>query len=189
MLVAMPTLSTTKMTAEQFFQLGEDPVGIRLELVDGEIAVGPSITPRHSYATMQLATFLDAQNDSQNIGEVYSGVGIVLDHFTVRRPDILYYQKARTHLVGEIAMQGPPDLAVEVISPSSVEIDRVDKFAQYRSAGVANYWIVDPGSKTIEAWRLENGQYISAGRGEQGQTVQLPPFPDLSIPLSRLWRD
>ena len=86
-------------------------------------------------------------------------------------------------------MEGPPDLAVEIISPSSVDIDRTDKFAQYRDAGVAYYWIVDPIAKTIEAWHVENGQYVSVGQGANDQTVQLPPFADLSIPLSRLWRD
>ncbi len=93
------------------------------------------------------------------------------------------------HFIGEKAMEGPPDLAVEIISPTSVEIDRTDKFAQYRDAGVAFYWIVDPIARTIEAWRLDSGQYISAGRGQQDGTVQLPPFTDLTIPLSRLWRD
>jgi Uma2 family endonuclease len=186
---AMPILSTTKMTAEQFLQLGEDPPGVRLELVEGEIAVSPSHTPRHSFAEMRLGILLGNHIDAKQLGELYRDVDTILNRFTVRRPDILFFSKARTHLVGEKAMNGPPDLAVEIISPNSIEIDRVDKFAQYRDAGVAYYWIADPIAKTIEAWRLENGQYISAGQGSNDQTVQLPPFADLSIPLPRLWRD
>lgn len=185
----MPVLSTTKMTAEQFLRLGEDPPGVRLELVEGEIAVSPSPTPRHSYAEIQLIVLLGDHVSANRLGELHRDVDTILDHFTVRRPDILYFSKGRTHFIGEKAMQGPPDLAVEIISPTSVEIDRTDKFAQYRDAGVAFYWIVDPIARTLEAWRLENGQYISAGRGQQNQTVQLPPFTDLTIPLSRLWRD
>jgi Uma2 family endonuclease len=185
---AMPILSTTKMTAEQFLQLGEDPPGVRLELVEGEIAVSPSPMPQHSYAEIKLIALLENYIDQQQLGELHRDVDTILDPFTVRRPDILYFSKERTHLIGKKAMQGPPDLAVEIISPSSIEIDRTDKFAQYRDAGVAYYWIVDPIAKTIDAWRLENGQYISIGQGASEQTVQLPPFPDLSIPLSRLWR-
>jgi Uma2 family endonuclease len=52
--------------------------------------------------------------------------------------------------------EDPPDLAVEVLSPGSVNIDRKDKFAQYRKAGVRFYWIVDPQLKTIEGWELKN---------------------------------
>jgi Uma2 family endonuclease len=185
---AMPILSTTKMTAEQFLQLGEDPPGVRLELVEGEIAVSPSPMPQHSYAEIKLILLLGNHIEAKRSGELHRDVDTILDPFTVRRPDILYFSKERTHLIGKKAMQGPPDLAVEIISPSSVDIDRTDKFAQYRDAGVAFYWIVDPIAKTIEAWRLENGQYISVGRGANSDTVQLPPFSDLSIPLSQLWR-
>ena len=41
-------VSTIKMTARQFLQLGEDPPGVRLELVNGEVAVNPSLIPRHA---------------------------------------------------------------------------------------------------------------------------------------------
>jgi Uma2 family endonuclease len=182
-------LSTTKMTAEQFLQLGEDPVGVRLELLDGQIAIGPSLTPAESYTSVQLCTLIDKYVEANKLGELHLGVNTILNTFTVRRPDILFYSSPRIHLIGEKAMEGPPDLAVEIISPSSVDVDRVDKFAQYRNAGVANYWIVDPIEKTIEAFRLRAKKYVSAGRGEKGQTVHLPPFEDLEIPLSRLWRE
>ena len=49
-----------KMKAEQYLQLGEDPLGVRLELVDGEISVCPSPTPGHSYAMTQLGAILYA---------------------------------------------------------------------------------------------------------------------------------
>ncbi len=182
-------LSTTKMTADQFLQLGEDPVGVRLELFNGQIAIGPSLTPAESYTSVQLCTMIGKYVEANKLGELYLGVNTILDEFTVRRPDILYFSKARRHLIGKKAMEGPPDLAIEIISPSSVEVDRVDKFAQYRTAGVVNYWIVDPAEKTIEAFRLRAKKYVSAGRGEKNQTVHLPPFEDLEIPLSRLWRE
>ncbi|MDB5292501.1 MAG: hypothetical protein JWL69_3742 [Phycisphaerales bacterium] len=85
-------------------------------------------------------------------------------------------------------MEGPPDLAVEVISPSSIDVDRADKFTQYREAGVAHYWINDPALKTIETWKLEGGQYLVADRGRGAVTVKLAPFADLEIPLAKLWR-
>jgi Uma2 family endonuclease len=182
-------LSTTKMTAEQFLELGEDPVGVRLELLDGQIAIGPSLTPSESFTCVQLCTFIVGHVQAKALGELFAGVNTILDAFTVRRPDILYFSKARRHLIGKKAMEGPPDLAVEIIGPSSIEIDRIDKFAQYRSAGVANYWIVDPAERTIEAFYLRGKKYIPSGGGEKNQPVRLPPFQDLEIPLARLWRE
>ena len=176
------------MTAEQFLQLGEDPPGIRLELVDGEVAVSPSPIPDHAYVIVKICTLIENHNEAHGLGELFQDVDTILDRFTVRRPDVLFFFKHRTNLVGKKAMEGPPDLAVEVISPSSIEVDRVDKFAEYAEAGVANYWVIDPEPRTIEAWRLADGKYIPAGRGQGNAVVNLPPFPDLSIPLGRLWR-
>jgi len=163
----MPIVSTTKMTARQFLELGQDPPGVRLELVNGEVAVSPSPTPKHSHVVVRL---------------------ISNDEYNVRRPDVLFFAKSRTHLIGEKAMEGPPDLAVEVLSPCSIEVDREDKFAQYCDAGVAHYWIVDPAHRTIEGWRLEGGQYVPTGRGQETDVVRLLPFVDLDVSLARLWR-
>jgi Uma2 family endonuclease len=184
----MSTISTTKMTAEQFLMLGEDPPGIRLELVQGEVAVSPSPTPNHSHVVFALARILGNYIEANELGELYGDVDTQLDDFNIRRPDILYYSDKNLDVVGEKLMEGPPDLAAEVISPSSVTIDRKDKFAQYRKAGVRFYWIVDPELKTIEGWELKNKRYVSIGRAQGAATIRLPPFADLEIPLSRLWR-
>lgn len=184
----MPVVSTTKMTAGQFLMLGEDPPGVRLELVNGEVAVSPSPTPDHSYVVVNLITMLNNYILDRDLGELHHDVDTVLDQFNVRRPDVLYFSHARTHFIGKKAMEGPPDLAVEVISPSSIEVDREDKFAQYREAGVGFYWIIDPATKTIDAWELRGKDFAHIAHEEGEAVVKLPPFAGLEIPLSRLWR-
>ena len=181
-------ISTTKMTARQFLMLGADPPGVRLELVNGEVAVSPSPTPDHSHVIIQLIFLLEGHNQNRGLGELYQDVDTILDRFNVRRPDLLFFFKSRTHLIGKKAMEGPPDLAVEVISPSSVEVDREDKFTQYRDAGVRYYWIIDPKLRTIDAWELVDGKYVQIARAQRDAVVKLLPFPDLEIPLGKLWR-
>lgn len=183
----LPTVSTVKMTAHQFIQMGEDPEGIRLELVNGEIAVSASPIPRHSFTLMQLATILNNHILEHDLGELHSDVDTILDEYNVRRPDLLYFSKERLELIGEKAMLGAPDLAVEVISESSTKIDRVDKFEQYAAAGVAHYWIVDPVARTLEAWTLRERDYAKVGEAKEGAAVALPPFGDLGVLPSRLW--
>lgn len=184
----MSTISTTKMTAEQFLMLGEDPPGIRLELVDGEVAASPSPAPRHSFVVLSLSRILGNHIDEHELGELYGDVDTLLDDFNIRRPDLLFYSTENLDRIGEKFMEGPPDLAIEVLSPSSVTIDRKNKFAQYRKAGVKFYWIVDPQHRTIEGWELKNRRYVPIGRGQGSATVSLAPFNDLPIPLARLWR-
>jgi Uma2 family endonuclease len=168
--------------------LGEDPPGIRLELVDGEVAVSPSPAPKHSFVVMILSRILGNHIEAEDLGELYSDVDTLLDDFNIRRPDLLYYSNANLDLIGEKFMEGPPDLAIEVLSPSSIIIDRKDKFGQYRKAGVRFYWIVDPQLKTIEGWELKNRRYVAIGRGQGSAVVKLAPFAELEIPLARLWR-
>lgn len=182
------TVSTTKMTARQFLQLGEDPPGLRLELVDGEVAVSPSPIPDHSRVIMSLARILGNHVEENDLGELLADVDTIFGEHDVRRPDILFFAKSRRHLIGEKAIEGPPDLCVEVTNPGSNRIDRKDKFKQYAQVGVAHYWIIDPAERTVEAFRLERGTYIEAARGQGTAAVRLEPFSDLNIPLTKLWR-
>jgi Uma2 family endonuclease len=176
------------MKASQFLQMGEDPPGVRLELVNGKVAVSPSAIPEHSYVVLTLAWILNGHIIPNGLGELHHDVDTIIDPFNVRRPDMLFYSKSRAQLIGKRAMEGPPDLAIEVLSPSSIEVDREDKFEQYRDAGVMHYWIIDPAEKTIEAWTLKDGSYVEAGRSGASDVARLPPFNELDIPLGQLWR-
>ena len=176
------------MTASQFLQLDEDPPGARLELVDGEVTSGPSQSFRRSYVNTKLCYILSSYIDANDLGELYGDVGIIFGEYDVRRPDLLFFAKDRLHLIGEVAMEGPPDLCVEIISPSSGEIDRKQKFKQYQKGKVANYWIIDPDARTIEGYRLLKGKYVLAGSGMNDEKVSLPPFQSLVIEIGRLWR-
>lgn len=183
----MPVVSTTKMTARQFLELGEDPPGVRLELVDGEVAVSPSPTPKHSYADTALRTLVHSYVNSNDLGLVFGDVDTIFGGNDVRRPDLIFFSKRRLHLIGQKAMEGPPDLCVEIVSPSSTITDRVDKFKQYQAGGVLHYWVLDPFDRNMKGYTLRRRKYVLAGQGEGSGIVHLPPFLGLEIPLAALW--
>jgi Uma2 family endonuclease len=184
----MSRVSTIKMTARQFLELGEDPPGVRLELVNGEVAVSPSPIPDHSYTLISLSSLLKVHVDDNDLGELLADVDTIFGEHDVRRPDLLFFVRSRRHFIKEKAIHGPPDLCVEIVSPSSGKIDRKDKFAQYAAGKVKHYWIVDPKRRTIEAYTLRGGKYVGRVRGSGSDVVKLPPFPKLEIPLAKLWR-
>src|SRR3954469_25175114 len=99
----MSRFSTIKMTARQFLELGEDPPGVRLELVDGEIAVSPSPVPRHAYAVLSLASLLKVYVERNGLGEVLLDVDTLFGEHDVRRPDIFFFTESRRHFIGEKA--------------------------------------------------------------------------------------
>ena len=184
----MSIVSTTKMTARQFLELGEDPPGVRLELVNGEIAVSPSPIPAHGYTVLRLATLLVTHVEREKLGRIYPDVDTIFGQHDVRRPDLLYFAKDRLHLIGPKAMEGSPDLCIEVLSPSSRLIDRRDKFNQYAEAGVAYYWILDPEEHTFEAFKLSRKKYRPTASGGDDDVVKAPPFDALVISLNELWQ-
>jgi Uma2 family endonuclease len=183
----MSSLSTAKMTSKQYLMLGEDPPGLHLELAHGEIVVSPSPTPHHSSVIVNLLRILGNHVHDHKLGLLFSDTDTVFDDENTRRPDIGFFAEERRHLIGEKALMGPPDLCVEVLSPSNEEMDRQDKFALYEKRRVPNYWIVDQDARTIEAYALKRGKYQLAAKGKGAQTVHLPPFQDLPIPLTEVW--
>ena len=184
----MPIVSTAKMNANQFLVIGEDPPGVRLELVDGEVAVSPRPSLDHSFTLLALSQLLKNHVDASGSGQLFTDVDTVLGNFDVRCPDLLFIEKRRLKLLKKRAVEVPPDLCVEILSPGSVQIDREDKFTQYAAAGVPAYWILDPVQHTFEAYTLKRGKYCIAAQGRKSDRVTAPPFDDLELSLAHLWR-
>jgi len=61
---------------------------------------------------------------------------------------------------------GAPDMAVEILSPSNTKHDVFVKFRLYQKYGVREYWVVDPGGRTVSVHTLENGRYFTAVYGD-----------------------
>jgi Uma2 family endonuclease len=86
-----------------------------------------------------------------------TGVGIMRhDPFVMRpkpgmpgrEPDIHIVLKERAHIVKDTITQGPADVVIEIVSPESVNRDKVEKRAEYEQGGVREYWILDPLEKS-----------------------------------------
>src|SRR5688572_3281170 len=91
--------STIKLNARQFLHFEEDPPGVRLELVQGEIAVSPSPTPEHSFVVAQLTALLVQHVGKENLGIVLGDVDTIFGEYDVRRPDIAFFSRKRMHLL------------------------------------------------------------------------------------------
>jgi Uma2 family endonuclease len=72
--------------------------------------------------------------------------------------------------------KGAPDLAIEIVSPSTARYDRIVKFNKYREAGVREYWIADPEERAVFAYVLKNGEYTAAVYEETAPVTVLPGF-------------
>ncbi len=73
--------------------------------------------------------------------------------------------KERVDLLSDRGVEGPPDLVVEITSPSTAGRDGGVKLERYRLYGVAEYWVVDPDARTIDVWDLAGGAEEPAVHG------------------------
>jgi|ERR1051326_887413 Uma2 family endonuclease len=162
------------LTYEDFAALPDD--GKRYELHEGELSVTPSPGRRHQTILGNLFVLLTLHVRDTGRGDVVvSPFDVILTNITVVEPDIIY-------------VEGSPTLAVEIISPSSRQIDRRRKMALYAAHDVTWYWIVDPDTRTIEAFHLEAGVYRLVAKLEGTESRTLPPFLQLTIDPAAVWR-
>lgn len=83
--------------------------------------------------------------------------------------------------------KGAPDMVVEILSPSTQRHDRFVKFSLYQRAGVREYWIIDPDSKTVQSFILEDGHYSVKEFGTAGDKIKVNVLEDCVIDLSELF--
>jgi Uma2 family endonuclease len=85
---------------------------------------------------------------------------------------------------------GPPELIVEVLSPTHRKRDLVEKFNLYEAAGVKEYWIIDPKKKTVKVllWQPD-GRYDQGTVYHSDQKVPVHIFKDLEIDLNELFEE
>jgi Uma2 family endonuclease len=175
------------LTYEDFAALPDD--GKRYELHEGELSVTPAPTPRHQLVIGNLFLILAPHVRASGRGQLFlSPFDCIMTNITVVEPDLVYVDDTRVALLSERALEGSPTLAIEVLSPSSVRVDRRRKLALYAAHDVTWYWIVDPDARTIEAYHLVDGAYQLDTRLEGADAHALPPFTDLALIPSEVWR-
>ncbi|MCS7197903.1 MAG: Uma2 family endonuclease [Candidatus Bipolaricaulota bacterium] len=105
----------------------------------------------------------------------------------VVQPDIFLVAKDRLQIIREEEVRGAPDLVIEVLSPSTVEKDRLFKRRLYAKYGVREYWLVDPQTRSIEVLTLTEQGYGRAGLYHSNEELRSPLLPELRFPVSEIF--
>ena len=132
---------------------------VRYEVIRGELFVSPAPGLAHQRTVVALARMLAEYIEREGMGEVLVGpFEVELTEDSAVQPDVLAILRDRAHLLTTKRLNGPPSLAVEVISYTSKRTDRLQKLALYLEEGVPEYWIVDPELRRVERWRPGDAQ-------------------------------
>jgi Uma2 family endonuclease len=140
-------------TYAEFARLPDD--GNRYEVIAGELYVTPSPSPVHTRIAFNLASLLEAFVARHDLGWVTPApVDVLLGESDYLQPDVVFVRRERGAEITDRGIEVPPDLVVEVLSPSTAFRDRGLKRERYAEFGVPEYWIIDPGAGRLEVYRL-----------------------------------
>ena len=161
--------------------------GRRYELWDGELSLMPAPGLTHQGIVRNLLVVLHQHVIRTGVGVVFpSPVDCILADTTVLQPDLAFIANDRRAILTERAIEGPPTLIVEILSPSTRRGDRTVKAAPYARYGVPWYWLVDPGARTIEALAPRAGIHEPTGFLQLGEPGALPPLDGLVLDLGQI---
>lgn len=139
------------------------------EFINGEVIMHSPALNRHLLATKHLFSIMDAHVRLKNLGVVHSQKAMTCFPRNDYEPDISFFGLTKARLTGPDTLRFPiPDLIVEVLSPSTEARDRGIKFQDYALHGVAEYWIIDPVTESVELYRLAGEVYPPTERQTEG---------------------
>jgi Uma2 family endonuclease len=173
------------LTYEDYCALPED--GLRYEVIDGFLYSEPSPWRVHQTTLGNLLLILHTHVRERDLGDVFTRFDVILDPRTVVVPDLVFVARERAGIVTERAVEGAPDLIVEILSLGTTRRDRVAKSNAYARHGVRHYWLVDPEAKTLEARELIEGAYRVLAALAEEEDFRPVLFHELTISLRELW--
>ena len=175
------TEHAVKLTYEDYCRAPDDK---RYELLNGELMMVPAPNTKHQEILGRLYVELDRFVQEHELGKVYlAPLDVVLSNTDVVQPDVLFISRAREHRITDKNVQGAPDLAIEILSPSTADRDLGDKHELYGRHGVLEYWIIDPVAETVTVHRQRDGKLERAGRFGRGESLATAVLEGLALEL------
>ncbi|HYF94032.1 MAG TPA: Uma2 family endonuclease [Symbiobacteriaceae bacterium] len=162
----------------------------RCEIIEGELLITPSPTHRHQSLQMRLSHELYSFVMKHGLGDVVTApMDVILSPENVIQPDVLFVANERLSIINSNGgIHGAPDLAVEILSPSTAPRDQVLKRKLYARFGVREYWIVDSESQTVEVMTLAGSTFDTWQRFTADQSLASPLLPGFAIKLGDIFK-
>ena len=147
--------------------------------------MSPSASFWHQRIAAEIVRQIGDYLVQRPIGEVAVEVDIRLRDDLVYRPDVVFLRSEKAARCGD-AITEIPDLVVEVISPDSRNYDTRTKREDYQTAGVGEYWLIDPKKQALSFLVLREGTFQTAPA--QGESYSATVLPGLKLDLARIRR-
>ena len=168
-------------TYEDLFSLPDD--GRRYEIIEGELCEMPSPTSAHGVTIRNLMFLLGPVIEALRGWLLTAPLDVFFPGADPVQPDIVVLLPESNASLVVRGVEGPPDLLVEVLSPSNRGRDLLTKRALYARAGVREYWIVDAMSRTVEILSLDRDAFHTAQVATGEEALLSPLLGGMAFPL------
>ncbi len=180
-----PVGNKKKLTYDDYLKTPDDK---RYELIEGELIMVPSPIIYHQWISKNIEYELEKYVREKKIGKIFDApCDVHLDNENVLQPDILYISKERQSIIGKKNVQGAPDLVIEILSEATAYNDLIKKKKLYAKFGVREYWIVDPGEKSVEIFSLAGKEFKIYRSYTMNDNLESPLIEGLKIELSAVF--
>jgi Uma2 family endonuclease len=170
----------TLISVEQFDTLEEEE--FRYELDEGELITLTRPGTDHGRIERRLLMALQTYLDHRGGGEAFGpDILFALGPNTKRAPDVSVVLRE----IGSVKeIQGAPDIAIEILSPSNTKQGMRRKLAQFFAAGCKLAWLIDPQTRTVEVWESAAAPSRTLLESDSLETPLLPSF---THPIAKLF--
>src|SRR3954447_5721414 len=179
-------ISNTKVSVSEFRKmLFDENDAFYYEIIDGEMIRKSAPTPMHQEVSRNLLYTLETFNRLHKKGSIFSApIDVYLDEFNKPQPDLVFVSNEKKTIITNNGIMGIPDVIIEIISPTSIIRDRIEKKNLYEKMSVPEFWLVDPQYEAIEIYKLQNNRYelLSAATTFEGE-LKSALFEGLTISL------
>lgn len=176
-----------KMTYEEFLAWADEDT--LAEWVDGEVVMSSPASSAHQNIVVFLSTVIDMFVRQRELGVTLLAPFQMKLPDSGREPDLIFVAAQHMERLRNTYLDGPADLAIEVLSPESASRDRGEKFYEYARGGVPEYWLIDPVRKWAEFYRLgEFGLYEPIFSGREG-IFHSEVLPGFWLRVEWLWQE
>ncbi|GAB4578479.1 MAG: Uma2 family endonuclease [Anaerolineales bacterium] len=162
------------------------PTNRQVEYVDGKLEVLPLPTHIHQRIILFLVQKLLALENKRMGIVIFAAISVRLWEGRYREPDIAFMLTEHKHRIHAEYWE-TPDLVMEVVSDSNRNHDLITKRNEYAKAGIPEYWIVDPETRTIIVLSLDGEKYTENGVYRENEIASSVLLPGLNISVREVW--
>ncbi len=172
-----------KLNYDDYAKIPQD--GMRHEIIDGVHFVNAAPSTVHQHVSKRLQYQLYTKIELAGLGVLFNApVDVQFSEFDVVQPDLVIVLNENVRKITPTKIKVAPNLVVEILSPSTTELDHTLKKELYERFGVQEYWIVDPFEQSVAQWVLTAGKYSLAPAADP---IMLAIVPGISIAQETIW--